>query len=301
MRRIYSILLTGAILALPSLVSAQLSGPLVPCDGVAVKDIPACQVCHVVELGQSIINFFVALASVVAVVTFAYAGFLMLTAYGEMGKISKAREIFTNVLIGLVIVLTGWLIIDTVMKWTFGETEGEKGSELYEATKETFGPWNKIKCAIIAPYSASTQGTQQGTTPTGSGGAPAGCPTCTPIDTKIVACKTATSCTIEAEYAARLYKLAQTSGVPALIVTEGYPQTREHQNQCHYNGTCTDIVFTDKNFATERIQSFAAAARAAGLRAVYEPTQGGMCPADVECQPFSMTGSTGNHFSLYKI
>lgn len=318
MRQFFLILIVGLLLASPLFVSAQITGPLVPCDGAAGKDakgnpLKECQVCHAVELGQNIINFFVAAAAFIAVAIFAYAGFLMLTAAGDTGKISTARGMFTNVVVGLVIVLAGWLIIDTVMKWAFqGTTEGEEGSPLYEAAKEWgFGPWNEIKCAVLAPYKPSTSGMGQpggtgvGVVPgPGPGSTPApsaGCSTCQTIDTSIVACKSAASCTIDAGYAAQLYTLAQAQDIPKLTVTEAYPPTREHQNQCHYDGTCTDIAFSDRNFTTERIQAFAAAARAAGLRAVYEPTAGSVCPSGVECLPYATTRSTGNHFSLYDI
>jgi hypothetical protein len=138
MRRLFSTLLATALFALPLLASAQI-GPLVPCDG------PECQVCHAVTLGQRIINFLVTIASSLAVIMFAYAGFQILTARGNSSKITEAWGIFTNVMIGLVIVLAGWLIVDTVMKAAF------EGSELDNKAKEDwkFGPWNEIQCVLL--------------------------------------------------------------------------------------------------------------------------------------------------------
>ena len=62
---------------------------------------------------------------------FAYAGWKYMTAGGNIGKATQARDIFTNVAIGLVIILAGWLVVDTVMKTLVKEHAG-------------FGPWNKI-------------------------------------------------------------------------------------------------------------------------------------------------------------
>ena len=168
MRRIFLVLLVGTVLVLPSLsLAADTQSGLVPCDGVTEKDAsgkiisPACQVCHVIELGQRIINFLVGIASFLAVGLFAYAGWLMLSAAGDTGKVSTAHGIFTNVVVGMVIVLAGWLIVDTVMKWTFqGTTDEEKGSPLYEQAKKDwkFGPWNEIKCVILPGYVPSQPG-----------------------------------------------------------------------------------------------------------------------------------------------
>ena len=155
MRRIFLTLLVGAILILPSLVlAASTTTGLVPCDG------PECQVCHVIELTQRIIKFLVGIAAFIAVVLFADAGRRMLTAGGDTTKVTKAWGMFTNIVVGIIIVLTGWLIVDTVMKWAFQGNEGEKGSPLYEEAKEKwkFGPWNEIKCTILPGYFASTPG-----------------------------------------------------------------------------------------------------------------------------------------------
>lgn len=155
MRRALPIFLSGVFLLLPAVVLAQ----LVPCDGVVEK----CQACHVVELGQKIIEFLVSIAAFLAVLLFAYAGFLMLTAAGNAGQIEKGKGVFTNVLVGIIIVLVGWLVVDTVMKWAFqGMGEGDEGSELYEDTKTDFGPWNQINCVDQPAF--NREGTGRGAT-----------------------------------------------------------------------------------------------------------------------------------------
>ena len=59
-----------------------------------------------------------------------WAGWKYVTAGGGGGW-SAAREIFTNVLVGLVIILAAWLIVDTIMRAPVNENA-------------TIGPWNKM-------------------------------------------------------------------------------------------------------------------------------------------------------------
>ena len=144
MRRAIPVLLAGALVALPLLASAQLLGPLVQCEGVPNdRNLPVCQACNAIRLGQNIINFFVAAASFIGVGMLIYAGFLLLTSGGNTSGRDSAKRIIWNVLIGLVIVLIAWLAIDTVMKKLF---EGSALYEQFQGTGSGFGPWNQIEC-----------------------------------------------------------------------------------------------------------------------------------------------------------
>lgn len=173
MRRIFLISILSVLFVLPSFVSAQIPSQLVQCDGVGTDKIQACQACHAVQLAQTIIYFLVGIASFIAVIILCRAGFTMLTAGGNASKVTEAWGMFTNVAIGFVIVLAGWLIIDTVMKWAFqGSKEGE-GSDLYKAYKSKFGPWNQINCVTLPENIAGTVSLQPGTgglTPSGTTG-----------------------------------------------------------------------------------------------------------------------------------
>jgi hypothetical protein len=52
----------------------------------------------------------------IAAIMFAYAGFLMVTAGGEAAHArTKAKSIFTNAVIGLIIAVACWLIIKTIL------------------------------------------------------------------------------------------------------------------------------------------------------------------------------------------
>jgi hypothetical protein len=109
----------------------SLSGPLVPCGaekGPVVTDgngketadsrkvLHPCNFGHVFLLLNKIISYvFKALVVPIAAIMFAYAGFQMLFSGGNAGKSEKAKGIFMNVAVGLIIAAAAWLIIHEVL------------------------------------------------------------------------------------------------------------------------------------------------------------------------------------------
>lgn len=112
----------GSLLIFPAGVNAA---PLVPCDGIN------CQSCDIVKLGSNLFTWLVRIMATLCAIVIAIAGFKMVTAGGDSGAISEAREMITNVVIGFIILLSAWLIVDTIMKMF---------------VDASFGPWNKIDC-----------------------------------------------------------------------------------------------------------------------------------------------------------
>jgi uncharacterized membrane protein YidH (DUF202 family) len=163
MRKALSFIGAGVVLFTPAFVSAQ----LVPCDG------PSCNTCHVMTLAQNILNFLVGISAFIGIMVLAYGGFLMLTAAGNASQIERGKNFIWNVLIGLLIVLVAWLIIDTVMKYTnlsSDITEGAGG----------FGPWNQIQC-VEQPQGGSPSGGQSNNNGGNQGGGSQAGGACTPL------------------------------------------------------------------------------------------------------------------------
>lgn len=106
------------------------TGPsgIVPCGDAGE---PKCGACQLVALAQDGINFGVYFSVFVATLMIVFAGFKYVTAGGDSGKISDAHKIFRTVIVGLIIILAAWLIVDLLMK-TF--------------LNEKLGPWNTILC-----------------------------------------------------------------------------------------------------------------------------------------------------------
>jgi len=65
---------------------------------------------------KRIVNFLIVLGVAFAAIAFAWAGFLYMTAAGNSSKIEEAHSIFYKVLLGFVIMLTAWLIVNTIEK-----------------------------------------------------------------------------------------------------------------------------------------------------------------------------------------
>ncbi len=101
------------MIALPLLTfAAILPERLISCDGT--KESP-CDFKALIRLVQNIINFLVYMSAPVAAVAFAWAGVLYLTAAGDEKRIGQAHAIFTDVLIGIGIVLSAWLIVKLIV------------------------------------------------------------------------------------------------------------------------------------------------------------------------------------------
>lgn len=69
---------------------------------------------------SKIINVVLGVLGVVAVAVVIYGGFLFLTAQGDPGKIKKGKDSITWGIIGLIIALLSWSIINFVLSSTMG-------------------------------------------------------------------------------------------------------------------------------------------------------------------------------------
>lgn len=74
-----------------------------------------CDFYDVINLISAVIQFIFGLIVPIAAIMFTYAGFLLLFSGGNSGKKEKAKEIFVNVALGLVIALAAWLIVNTIL------------------------------------------------------------------------------------------------------------------------------------------------------------------------------------------
>jgi hypothetical protein len=100
---LFSIFLTG-LLAVPVIAGAA---PLVPeCAG------PDCTIYDFAELIRRVIVYVITAGIVISPVFFAWAGFLFITAQGKIEKLQKARQIMTSVVIGLIILIAAFALVD---------------------------------------------------------------------------------------------------------------------------------------------------------------------------------------------
>ena len=102
----------------PALASAAGLTTVVPsdCNGQG----GCSSVCDLAQLAQNILNDAIYLAIFASAGLFAWAGFKYLTNIANPGVVSRAKEIFSNVIIGFVIVLASWLVVDIIMRTFVG-------------------------------------------------------------------------------------------------------------------------------------------------------------------------------------
>ena len=131
-RRVAAILLTSVILVAPfALQAAGMPAQIVPCAGAkAAGNLPACNICHLANLAQNLINTGIFVAVFLSAILFAYAGWLYVS-NEAIGKVQDAKNLFLDVVLGLVLVLGAWMLVDTLMHALLGGG---------------FGPWNSV-CA----------------------------------------------------------------------------------------------------------------------------------------------------------
>jgi hypothetical protein len=105
-------------------------GNLVPCNG------PECNACLLVQLGENLLNWLIGVLMVIFSIIIAWAGFKLVISGGNVQAKSEAKSMITNALIGLIVVLAGWLIVDTAMRMLLVGGEGKLNSK----------PWSTIEC-----------------------------------------------------------------------------------------------------------------------------------------------------------
>ncbi len=105
------------VATVPFFVHAQLPS-LIVCDPVPTQSGGAtgdCTFNSLLGLANAIIKFFIVIGASVFAIMFMYAGYLYLTAVGNSGQISKAHSIFLDAIIGFIIMLAAWLLVDFIL------------------------------------------------------------------------------------------------------------------------------------------------------------------------------------------
>jgi hypothetical protein len=298
--------------AIPIIAAAQ---GLVPCDGLS------CNLCDLGILMQKIINFLIALTIPIAAVLFAYAGVLYTTAGGSPERINRAHRIFRNVLIGFLIAISAWLVVQTLL------------SVVFDKDFWIGGNWNELRCiSESSPYQGENKrliGTNFGdlldlilpdapgapgpnfeqTYGTETVGGTVGlrqdlsnalsCASCENISASF---QTTNNSKVTSSYNQFLSNFeTQLSGQGLssnnIAITEAWPPTTMHKAGCHYLGTCTDAGLRGVSYTNTSVSKVQAAATAAGGCAVFETNSQAACQGINNCKVYSHV--TAPHFSLY--
>jgi hypothetical protein len=119
----------------------QLSG----CSG------PDCTACNAVDMLNGFIKWLIGIMFILCAVLITVAGVRLVTSGGNSHTLDEAKGMLTNAIIGMLIILAAWMIIDTVMRGLLG-TDGK----LDYGTVTGWLYWSEVQCQVvrIPTYSA---------------------------------------------------------------------------------------------------------------------------------------------------
>lgn len=115
--------------------AAQAQNGFVSCEGTWNDP---CDFCDLVSTARNILDFLITIAVIIAVIIIVFAGLRLTTSAGNVAAKDAAKGYMTNAIIGLILVLVSWLIIDTIMKVLVDQEVGAGGQD--------FGVWHRIEC-----------------------------------------------------------------------------------------------------------------------------------------------------------
>ncbi|MEZ4195269.1 MAG: D-Ala-D-Ala carboxypeptidase family metallohydrolase [Candidatus Paceibacterota bacterium] len=121
---------------LPTLTMAQ--SRFVTCSGTD------CSACSLASLVNEVIVWLFGIVFMIFAVLMVVAGFGLVTSGGNTSALQAAKSKFTNAMIGLLIMMSAWLIVDTIMRGLVGG--GDTGQPVGEISG--WGPWSEVKCMV---------------------------------------------------------------------------------------------------------------------------------------------------------
>ncbi len=102
-----------------------------------------CSACNVVHLANGLITWLIGILCVLFGVLMAMAGVKLVTSGGNHHALDEAKSSFMNAIIGFIIILSAWLIVDTIMRGLVGRP-GQPGMIGGEVTGWLF--WSEVQC-----------------------------------------------------------------------------------------------------------------------------------------------------------
>ena len=106
----------------PATCSISGSGGLIPCgkscddpDTTKWDERDPCTLCHLILMGQLIIEFLVRMAAIFALLAIIGGGLVYIFSIGSASTIEKAKGIIKYALLGFVVVFIAWAVIGTIL------------------------------------------------------------------------------------------------------------------------------------------------------------------------------------------
>jgi len=104
-----------------------------------------CSACNVASLANGVIQWIIGFLFVLFAGLMAWAGFGLVTSNGNQQALDQAKEYFVNAVVGLIIILSAWLIVDTIMRALVGNS-ANPGSVQASGRASGWLFWSEIEC-----------------------------------------------------------------------------------------------------------------------------------------------------------
>lgn len=106
-----------------------------------------CSACNVVYLANGLIVWLIGMAFLLFAVLFCIAGVRLVTSGGNSHVVEEAKGSFINAIVGLIIILSAWLIVDTIMRGLVG-TAGHEGQLTNTGSASGWLFWSEVECQV---------------------------------------------------------------------------------------------------------------------------------------------------------
>lgn len=143
--------LATLLLAAPSMTfaaSAGFFGPVIPQSGSCFCNGGPLDWGCMLQVIQNLVRLTVSLGVILCVVWIAFAGFSLIVSRGNPEALSTAKTRILNSLIGIVVILCSWLVVDFVMQALYNPDAAFSGQNI--------GPWNDILAGSGSDYCIQT-------------------------------------------------------------------------------------------------------------------------------------------------
>ena len=112
---------------------------------------PDCSACNVVDMVNEGLVWLIGILFILFAVLVTIAGVKLVTSGGNPGALNAAKDSFINAIVGMIIILSAWLIVDTIMRGLVGGpgNEGEIGI-VRGGVVTGWLAWSEVECQVQA-------------------------------------------------------------------------------------------------------------------------------------------------------
>lgn len=113
-------------IAITPFIAVQAAGFIPPCATDPGKE-GDCGVCDFIYTASEISRWIFGIMGILALGFFIYAGFLWITSAGTMSKVEQGKKLMVQTIVGVIVIVLAWTIVNFVIANLAGYKDEEKG------------------------------------------------------------------------------------------------------------------------------------------------------------------------------